>query len=156
MKCINLVALVELFSNNSDGTRITLNQQRSWAAEAARSAPSTLAQVPTPHAVGRRLGPEACADVLRRYAAGETAQALAAEYGVARNAILNLLRANSVVVRRQPPSDEQKLRFVDAYESGSTISDVAKRTGFSFGSVQKALHASGTPMRPRGGSRNGR
>lgn len=88
---------------------------------------------------------------MRRYTAGETAKALAEEYGVARNAVLNLLRSNNVVVRRQPPSDEQKRRFALEYEAGETIAEIANRTGFSFGSVQKSLYAAGVQMRPRGG-----
>lgn len=90
---------------------------------------------------------------MRRYVNGETAKALADEYGVARNAVLNLLRSSNIVVRRQPPTDEQKRRFVSDYEAGATIAEIAKRTGFSFGTVQKVLHTASVRMRPRGGVR---
>lgn len=109
------------------------------------------ARAPVPHAVARRLGLSACAEILRRYKAGETAQALAEEYGVARNAVLKLLRSGSVVVRRRSPTDGEKRRFVADYEKGATIAEIAKHTGFSFGSVQKALHSAHVLMRPRGG-----
>lgn len=84
---------------------------------------------------------------------GETAQALAEEHGIARNAVLDLLRSNNVVVRRQPPTDTDKKVFVTDYERGETIGEIAKRSGFSFGSVQKALHAADTQMRSRGSGR---
>lgn len=56
---------------------------------------------------------------MRRYADGEIAKALAEEYGVARNSVLNLLRENNVVARRQPPTLEQQALLAREYEAGA-------------------------------------
>jgi hypothetical protein len=100
----SLVDLIDLYSKNSDGSSHTPAQQRSWAAQASGRADVAPAPEHRAHAVRRRLGADACTDITRRYATGETAKALAEEFGVARNSILNLLRENNVVVRCQPPS----------------------------------------------------
>ena len=44
----------------------------------------------------KRLGDEARVAVIKRYEAGETSSALAAEYGVAKSTILGILRTNNV------------------------------------------------------------
>ncbi len=93
---------------------------------------------------------------MRRYVAGETAKALADEFGIARNSVLNLLREHNIVVRRQPPTVDQRVAFVTEYESGASISEIANRHGVAFGTVQKALSTAMVRMRPRGGSRTSR
>ena len=144
------VDLIDLYYNNSDAANVTPEQQRCWIAQAARLGAVTPA-VARPYAVPRRIGPEACADILGRYVAGETAKALADEFGIARNSVLNLLREHNVVVRRQPPTVDQRVAFVTEYNTGASISEIANRHGVAFGTVQKALSAAMVSMRPRGG-----
>ena len=148
---MRLVDLVD--SKNSDGTTLTPEQQRSWADQAGNHPGLAIPEAPRPHAVGRRLGPESCADIMRRYAAGESAKALAEDYDVARNAVMNLLRNNGVVVRRQPlPNDLRPLAAAD-YERGATIAQIASRYGISYGHASTVLTEAGVTKRPRGGNR---
>lgn len=104
-----------------------LDQQRSWAKKASSEASSTRASSHKPHAVSRRLGADVSREIISHYGAGETAQALAEEFGIARNSVLNLLRENNVVVRRQPPSPEQQATLARDYEAkalaGTAVSE---------------------------------
>ncbi|MFV4913874.1 helix-turn-helix domain-containing protein [Microbacterium lacticum] len=102
--------------------------------------------------MSRRLGAAATAEIIDRYGEGETAKALAEEFGIARNSVLNILRDNSVVVRRQPPSSEQQIRLTREYESGATIAELVTRYGHSYGAIRRVLKDSEIQMRARGGS----
>lgn len=146
------VDLVDLYSKNSDGTQVTPEQQRSWVEKSSSS--RTSGPIPThrPHAVSRRIGADATAEIIHRYSQGETAKALAEEFGIARNSVLNLLRENNVVVRRQPPTLEQQAQLAAEYEAGATIADLVTRHGHSYGAVRRVLKEAGVQMRPRGGS----
>ena len=148
-----MVDLIDLYCNNSDGTTHTPDQQRSWAAQAAHHGAGVAPAAARAYVVSRRIGPDACAEIMRRYVAGETAKALADEFGIARNSVLNLLREHNVVVRRQPPTVDQRVAFVTEYNTGASISEIANRHGVAFGTVQQALSAAMVSMRPRGGRR---
>lgn len=78
----------------------------------------TIREAPAARRKWTRLTDEERAEVVARYAAGETSTALAAEHGVAKSTILGILRANSVVVRRQPMSADQVAEAARLYESG--------------------------------------
>lgn len=71
--------------------------------------------------LGSRLGREACDQICERYAAGEPASAIAGDYDIAKNSVLNLVRSRNIVVRVRQISDEQIARAVDLYESGMPI-----------------------------------
>lgn len=90
---------------------------------------------------------------MQRYRSGESARELAEEYGVSRNAVLNLLRKNNVVVRRRPLNEAQKTAITKEYEAGSTIAALAKKHESSHGAVSRALHEAGVAVRSRGGPR---
>lgn len=122
----------------------------SWAVLSQGSAANTPVVQLHVHAVSRRLGTEACAEIVQRYQDGEKAQTIADDFSVSRNAVLNLLRANHIVVRRQPPTDEQIHQLVDGYESGLTIAELAKRHHVSTGAVRNVLKSRVVAMRPRG------
>lgn len=73
-----------------------------------------------------RLGPDKCDELCRRYAAGETAQALADEYGASKPSVLTLLRTRNVTVRTRRISREQIAEAVREHEIGKSIAQVAK------------------------------
>lgn len=144
------VGLITLYSNNSDNTGVTRERVGSWAELARGGGGSGVAVKPRVHHIARRLGIGACAEILQRYAAGETALALANEFGVSKAAVLNLLRENNVVMRRQPPTEEQRALLVRGYESGLTIAQLEEKYGIPHGSIGRVLKAEGVQMRPRG------
>ena len=102
------------------------------------------------HKLTSRLGVEACDLICERYEAGGSASSLARQYGVSRNAILNLVRARNIVVRGRAISNEQLQRMVELYESGQPIAAIQISVGASYGAVRRALLGAGTRMRPRG------
>lgn len=133
-------------------TPVTTEQIQGWL-EAARKGetPQPILQ-PHVHAIAKRLGPEKVAEICRRYAAGEIARQLAAEFGVAQTPLIGLLRANHVMVRQQSPTQEQKVAIVRGYQSGKTIAQLEQEMGISHGSIWRALRAAGVEMRPKGWS----
>lgn len=99
-----------------------------------------------------RLSDTARADVIARYEAGETSTALAIEYGVAKSTILNLLRANNVVVRRQPLTPHQVSDAARLYESGLSLSEVAMKLNINQETMRMAVVKAGVVLRePCGG-----
>lgn len=94
-----------------------------------------------------RLSDEARVAVIERYEAGETSTALAEAYGVAKSTILGILRANSVVVRRQPLTPEQVSEATRLYNSGLSLSQVAGRLRVNQETMRVALLRSGLALR---------
>lgn len=94
-----------------------------------------------------RLSDDARTAVIERYEAGETSTALAEAYGVAKSTILGILRANSVVVRRQPLTPEQVSDATRLYNSGLSLSQVAERLRVNQETMRVALLKSGLALR---------
>lgn len=95
-----------------------------------------------------RLSDEARAAVIERYASGETSTTLAEAYGVAKSTILGILRANTVVVRRQPLTTEQVNEAAQLYESGLSLSQVAARLNVNQETMRVAILTAGVILRP--------
>ncbi len=95
-----------------------------------------------------RLSDEARADVANRYVAGETSTVLAKEYGVAKSTILGILRAGSVVVRRQALTTEQVSEAARLYESGLSLSRTAEQLNVNQETMRIAIIAAGVDLRP--------
>jgi hypothetical protein len=95
-----------------------------------------------------RLSDDVRADVVARYGAGETSTTLADEYGVAKSTILGILRANNVVVRRQPLEPAVVTESVRLYESGLSLSQVAARLEINQETMRVAIINAGAHVRP--------
>ena len=111
----------------------------------------TTREAPSARRKWKLLDDEERADVVARYAAGETSTALAAEHGVAKSTILGILRANSVVVRRQPMTSEQVAEAARLYESGLSLSQVAKQLQVNQETMRVAIMNAGVQLRPSTG-----
>lgn len=114
----------------------------------------TIREAPAARRKWTRLDDEERADVAARYAAGETSTALAAEHGVAKSTILGILRANSVVVRRQPMTADQVAEAASLYESGLSLSRVAAELKVNQETMRMAILKVGVELRPPAGSEN--
>lgn len=99
--------------------------------------------------IKRRLSRKAIKELAVRYKAGESFAALSREVGVSSRSLRTLLEAEGVVSRGRgvTPKDAEKARRL--YESGHTIMQVANNLGYSYGAINKMLHDSGVPVRPR-------
>ena len=87
---------------------------------------------------------------MSRCKSGDSTLALAQDYGIAKSALLQLLRTEGVTLRKQsitPPEAKQAARL---YESGLSIVEVVERIGYSYTAVRESLHKSGVTMRPKG------
>lgn len=123
---------------------------RALKARAEAEASDRTTASPHIHRLTARLGTAICDAICARYEQGETADALATEHGVSRNAILNLLRARAVRVRHGAPTSDQIATAISEYEAGSTIALIAQGLGLSYGAIRRALKLAGVKMRPRG------
>ncbi len=95
----------------------------------------------------KRLNEADRAAVVTRYTVGETSTALAAEYGVAKSTILGILRANNIVVRRQPLTAVQVSEAAQLYESGLSLSQVAENLKVNQETMRIAILAMGVKLR---------
>jgi len=94
-----------------------------------------------------RLSAEQQATLVARYSSGETSTVLADEYGVAKSTILRILRESRVVVRRQLLTAEQVSEAADLYESGLSLSQVAKRLDVNQETMRVAILKAGVILR---------
>lgn len=100
----------------------------------------------------KRLNDDARAQVVARYSAGETTTVLAKDYDVAKSTIIGILRANNVVVRRQPMTADQVSEAARLYESGLSLSQVAEALGVNQETMRVAIINVGVKIRPATGA----
>ena len=88
---------------------------------------------------GGKLGPYK-AEVLRRFAMGETAKSIAADYGVTRGAVLHAARTAGVKgVPKTEKRNEDIPVAVEMYESGLTIREIAGQLKINRGVMGRTL-----------------
>ncbi len=112
----------------------------------------TSREAPMPRRKWKRLNDEARAQVVARYSAGETTTVLATEFGVAKSTIIGILRANNVVVRRQPMTAQQVGEAARLYESGLSLSQVATALDVNRETMRVAIMKAGVEIRPATGA----
>ena len=95
-----------------------------------------------------RIDAEALDRLAERYSAGETLHALAAELGVERALIADLLRERGVAVRYRVVSEENLAEAAAMYASGLSLAKVGEQFGVSAWSVLRALRSAGVEVRP--------
>lgn len=100
----------------------------------------------------RRLNDEARAQVVARYSAGDTTTALAKDYDVAKSTIIGILRANNVVVRRQPMTAQQVAEAARLYETGLSLSQVAAALDVNQETMRVAIIKAGVEIRSATGA----
>ncbi len=94
-----------------------------------------------------RIDAETVNRLAARYSAGETLHALAAEFGVERALIVDLLRERGVEVRYRV--DEVTLaEAAQLYASGLSLAKVGEQFGVSAWSVLRAFRVAGVEVRP--------
>jgi DNA-binding CsgD family transcriptional regulator len=80
-------------------------------------------------------------EVVRRYEAGESANALAVEFGVDRRTLAAHLRRAGVEVRYRVIDRVDLVEAAKLYRSGRSLAAVAARFGFTAGTVLRALRS---------------
>lgn len=95
----------------------------------------------------RRLAPSTIAELVARYNGGEHTPALSREYGISKTGLLLLFRAEGVSLRRRAMTPQDAERAVRLYESGLTVDEVVEQIGYSYSTIQRALHQKGVMLR---------
>ncbi|HEX7835336.1 MAG TPA: hypothetical protein VF479_07690 [Pseudolysinimonas sp.] len=96
----------------------------------------------------RRLGKKMIDSLITRYEAGETIPALAAECGVSRSGLGDLLRRHGVTLRYQPMTNTEIKRAIQRYSQGAPLSQLATEFNASQETIRKMLIRHGVAMRP--------
>ena len=113
---------------------------------ATTSSPPSMDRAPA-RRIRRRLSSDTVAQLVKRYEAGEHTPALSREFGISRSRLCTLLRSEGVTLRRRPIDGDSSKRAANLYVQGASIQDVAKTTGYSYGTVRRALLDMGVPVR---------
>jgi hypothetical protein len=98
----------------------------------------------------RRLGAEEVSEVLKRYQAGETANALARAFDVHRTTIVRHLADARVATRYRILSDADLVEAHRLYEQGLSLARVGEHFGVATRTVLNAFQRAGVPTRPIG------
>lgn len=89
------------------------------------------AQQTRPRNLRRRLSRRVVAEIVSRYEAGDNTPALAQDYGIAKSALLQLLRNEGVTLRKQCITLREAKQAARLYESGLSITEVVEQIGYS-------------------------
>lgn len=95
------------------------------------------------------LGSEVVAELLARYAAGASANAVALQFGVSPASVMRLVRRNDVPVHDRRPNAETIAKAAALYREGLSVQRVATAVGLSKSTVLRELKRAGVEMRPR-------
>jgi len=128
---------------------LTLEELRDLAVPGTRDEDTEAAVRYRPHGLSGRLGRKKVHDIIRRYEGGESARSVATSYGVSTSAVVNLLRDNSVVVKKRRVTEAEARKLAKEYEAGSTMRELQATYDLSHGAVMRALHRAGVQMRAK-------
>lgn len=98
--------------------------------------------------LGRRLGDAVVAEIVAKYEAGTHTTDLAAEYGVSKSGVVDLLRQRGIRLRYRTMTPREVESAVAAYSRGMSLSQLAAESPFSQETIRKALIRAGVAMRP--------
>ena len=140
--------LVEAYSNLPDHERLQALFDLPKAARPKRpERPPNQAQ--------KRLDPEGVAELVAAYTASGRVTKLAAQFGIHRDTVHNILKRQGVLRPRgiQPDDMPEAIRL---YEAGCSMTQVAAEFNVSPTTINRALRKAGVPIRrpgpPRGPS----
>lgn len=128
---------------------LTLEELRALAVPGTRDDDSEAAVRYRPHGLSGRLGAKKVQDIIRRHEGGESARSVAASHGVSTSAVVNLLRDNSVVVKKRRVTEAESRKLAKEYEAGATMRELQAKYDLSHGAVMRALHRTGVQMRAK-------
>jgi DNA invertase Pin-like site-specific DNA recombinase len=89
-------------------------------------------------------------DVLERYLAGETANALADAFDVNRATVFAILQRAGIKTRYRVLTDYDVSAATMMYEAGQSLASIAKHFGVADRTVLNAFRRAGVPTRARG------
>jgi hypothetical protein len=111
---------------------------------------ASVRTVRSPRQNQRRLGDYEVLEVIGRYQAGETANALARAFDVHRTTIVRHLEASQVPTRYRILSDANLVEGRQLYEQGWSLARLGEHFGVAIRTVLNAFQRAGVPTRPVG------
>jgi hypothetical protein len=105
----------------------------------------------TTRQVQRRLNIDEVDDLVRRYRAGAKVGELAANFGVHRDTVSEILDRQGVARRQKGLAPELLSELIALYRSGSSLATIGAKMSVAPGTVALVLRKAGTPLRPRRG-----
>ncbi len=97
-----------------------------------------------------RLTDSQRSEAVERYEAGESANSIAAEFGVHRTTVVRLLQDRGVAVRHRIISEEDVALAQTLYDQGWSLARVGDEFGVAAWTVLAAFRRVGIPTRRRG------
>jgi len=117
--------------------------------ESAPKRRSTSGSIVPERRLYRRLSPETIVELVAAYQAGESTNSLCRRFGISKCGVLKLLADHNIAMRQQPMTSNEIDEAVRLYVTEMlSIRAITQRLSKSKGSVWKALHDRGVPMRP--------
>jgi hypothetical protein len=105
----------------------------------------------TARQVQRRLNIDEVDDLVGRYRAGAKVGELAANFGVHRDTVSEILDRRGVARRQKGLAPKLLSELIALYRSGSSLATIGAKMSVDPGTVALALRKAGTPLRPRRG-----
>lgn len=139
--------VISLLSNQSD-VALTPDGIRRLAATEGDPEPPAEPSVFKHHRLETRLGADGVAVVVSRYEAGESANTIAKDIGVAPSALVRLLRNQNVVIRKRIVTNDETQQLAREYKAGATMAELEQKHQLSHGAVFRALRRAGVETRP--------
>jgi AraC-like DNA-binding protein len=97
--------------------------------------------------LARQLRPADIGELIQKYQAGESMNALARLYKLHRTTVAGHLQKAGITPRNVTISDKQVSRAVELYESGLSLAAVGKKLGFNDTTIHTHLKRRGVQMR---------
>jgi DNA invertase Pin-like site-specific DNA recombinase len=144
-RSVNARTIVELMGRYSNPNIVT--RLRQVLAGQERDRPSRR-PVPSLRQKQTRLTDSQRSDLVRRYQAGESSNALACEFGVDRRTATRIIRTTGADVRYRVDADVDVAR--ELYESGLSLARVGEQLGISARTVLNRFQRDGVPTREVG------
>lgn len=91
------------------------------------------------------------ADIVARYQASETTQAIGTLYGISKTRVATILREQDISLRRQGLTDEQAKEVAILYTDGQSLARLGVRFGVSHSTIAAVLRQQRVQLRPRPG-----
>ena len=101
------------------------------------SSPRIDADPPEPFKLNQRLKPNAIAEIVEHYQAGECSTSIATTFNISKGSVIKLLREAGVQIRNQGLTDEQIAEAVRLYESGLSLAKIGAKVGVDHGTVRR-------------------
>ncbi len=105
----------------------------------------------TPRQVQHRLNIDEVDDLVRRYRAGAKVGELAANFGVHRDTVSEILDRQGIARRQKGVAPELLSELIALYRSGSSLATIGAKMSVDPGTVALALRKAGVSLRPRRG-----